>query len=319
MFFTKQRNKIKKMMKKNTSQSSIRRQWGAEKRTEPLSPLHDRPSTRAITLSRTAVVLAIVFWAVYVVTTIIREFFEGPHTFIFTMESVSYLVVVTLLMLSALMYLISRQGALQRFAKHVRVPRAELERHFEKNPTDITVLVPSYAEETAVIRKTLLSAALQEFPHKRVVLLIDDLPNPTSKEVAKRLNATRGLADEIMGLFEEPRTKLEKAYQNFEQHSAKQGFASKSAIEELITQYKWTANFLEEMAKQEKIVDHVDIFFTEQVLRGLARDLELTKKALASSLLSGAELTIDRVGELYRRLTWIFNAEVATFERKKYI
>lgn len=305
------------MKKKN--QTGMRRQWGAEKRTEPLSPLHDRPSTRAITLSRTAVVLAIVFWAVYVVTTIIREFFEGPHTFIFTMEAVSYLVVVTLLMLSALMYLISRQGALQRFAKHVRVPRAELERHFAKSATTLTVLVPSYAEETAVIRKTLLSAALQEFPHKRVVLLIDDKPNPTDAKTAKRLNASRALASDIMEHFAEPQAKLAKAYKNFEQKVTKDIAAPKSAVLELISQYQWTVSFLESMAKEEKIADHVDIFFTEQVLQGLAKDLELTKKALESSLENGAELTNERVRELYRRLTWIFNAEVTYFERKKYI
>lgn len=309
----------KKLKKKDTHEVHIQRQWGAEKRTEPLSALHDRPSTRAITLSRTAVVLAIIFWVIYVVDTVIREFIEGPHTFIFMMEAVTYLVVVTLLTLATLMYLMSRQGALQRFGKHVRVPRAELEQHFVNSPTNITVLVPSYAEETAVIRKTLLSAALQEFPNKRVVLLIDDKPNPTEKEVAKRLNATRALASDIMKLFAEPRTRLEKAYRNFHQKTSETSTASKGSVEELIYQYKWTVNFLENMAKQEKIVDHVDIFFTEQVLRGLAKDLELTKKALESLLESGAEITHDRVSELYRRLTWIFNTEIATFERKKYV
>lgn len=297
----------------------MKRQWGAEKRTEPLSALHDRPSSRAITLSRTAVVLAIVFWAFYVIDTVFREFIDGPHTFVFIMEAVSYLIVVTLLTLATIMYLMSRQGAFQRFAKHVRVPRAELEHHFEKNPTNITVLVPSYAEETSVIRKTMLSAALQEFPHKRVVLLIDDSPTPSNKEVEKRLNATRALASDIMELFAEPKAKLEKAYRNFEQKISKSGTASKSSVEELIEQYKWTANFLENMAKNEKITDHVDIFFTEQVLRGLRNDLELTRKALVSSLQNGAELSNDRVSELFRRLTWIFNTEVATFERKKYV
>lgn len=321
MFFNLKQRFFKKSKKKEKAKEQVtfKRQWGAEKRTEPLSSLHDRPSTRTITLSRAAVVVAIVFWAVYVVDTVIREFFDGPHTFVFTMEAISYLVVVTLLTLSTLMYLVSRQGALQRFAKHVRVPRAELEHHFQESTTDITVLVPSYAEETAVIRKTLLSAALQEFPHKRVVLLIDDKPNPTAKDVAKRLNATRGLAEEIMKLFAEPQTKLERAYKNFEQKTSKNGMASKNAVAELVTQYKWTVNFLESMAKEEKITDHVDIFFAEQVLRGLAKDLDLTRKALESSLENNADLTNDRVSELYRRLTWIFNAKVTYFERKKYV
>jgi cellulose synthase/poly-beta-1,6-N-acetylglucosamine synthase-like glycosyltransferase len=76
---------------------------------------------------------------------------------------------------------VARQGALQRFQKHVRVPRAELDRHFSEHQPTITVLVPSYAEEPEVVRMTLLSAALQEFPSKRVVLLLDDNPNPTAR------------------------------------------------------------------------------------------------------------------------------------------
>ena len=47
------------------------------------------------------------------------------------------------------------------------------------NPT-LTAIIPSYKEERRVIRQTLLSAALQEFPNIRVVLLIDDPPNTTT-------------------------------------------------------------------------------------------------------------------------------------------
>src|SRR5690606_35493265 len=111
------------------------------------------------------------FWALYVISVIFRQFFEGPHTYRFTLEAFSYLVVVTALTFSALMYLVSRQGALQRFSTHVRVPRASLDKHFGEQDSSITVLVPSYAEETAVIRKTILSAALQEYPQMSIVLL----------------------------------------------------------------------------------------------------------------------------------------------------
>ena len=52
----------------------------------------------------------------------------------------------------------------------------------------LTVLVPSYKEEARVIRQTLLSAALQEYPFQRIVLLIDDPPDPTD---ARRPAAAR--------------------------------------------------------------------------------------------------------------------------------
>src|SRR5690606_1738568 len=108
---------------------------------------HENPSTRKIALSRIAIVTTIVFWLAYVTSTIIRQFIEGPQTYNFTMEAYGYLIVVTFLTFSALMYLVARQGALQRFSKHVRAPRAELDNHFAKNQPSITVLVPSYAEE----------------------------------------------------------------------------------------------------------------------------------------------------------------------------
>src|ERR671925_2109182 len=131
-----------------------KRRWGAERRTDPLPMMHEKPSTLKIAYSRLAVVLTIVLWIMYLISTIIRQFFEGPKTFSFTMQAIGYLIIVTLLTFSALMYLVARQGALQRFSKHVRVPRAELDRHFSEHQPSITVLVPSYSEEPEVVRKT---------------------------------------------------------------------------------------------------------------------------------------------------------------------
>ena len=110
-----------------------KRQWGAERRSTPLPTIHARPSDRTITLGRLAIVVTVVAWVAYLISTIIREVMEhGGGSFRFTMEAIFYLVVVTFLTFSALMYLVARQGALQRFRAHVRVPRAELDRHFSE-------------------------------------------------------------------------------------------------------------------------------------------------------------------------------------------
>ena len=53
-----------------------KRQWGAERSTEPLPTIHVRPSDRQIALSRIAIVATVVFWALYVVTTVIRQFLD---------------------------------------------------------------------------------------------------------------------------------------------------------------------------------------------------------------------------------------------------
>lgn len=295
-----------------------RRQWGAERRMHPLPMTHDKPSTRKMIFSRLAIVVTVGFWAFYVVDTIIRQFFEGPQTFQFTVQAVCYLIVVTFLTFSALMYLIARQGALQRFSKHVRVPRAELDRHFSTRQPSITVLVPSYAEEPEVIRKTLLSAALQEYPKLRVVLLIDDKPYPTNPQVAAKLNATRGMGGEIMKLLAEPRERFSKALENYERQYASAKTVGPDVTQELADHYAWAAVKLHKMADGEVREDHVDEFFAEQVLRGLAKELELTAQALHVSAKEGAKLPAARIHQLYRRLLWTFDAELTSFERKKY-
>lgn len=295
-----------------------KRQWGAERRTQPLPMMHEKPSTLKIAYSRLAIVLTIVLWILYLVSAIIRQFFDGPKTFSFTMQAAGYLIIVTLLTFSALMYLVARQGALQRFSKHVRVPRAELDRHFSAQQPAITVLVPSYSEEPEVIRKTLLSAALQEYPGMRVVLLVDDNPHPSNPAVAARLNATRELGNEIMKLLAEPRTYLSNALYQFDQQYAGTTSVTQATIMELAHQYAQAATWLNTLADKEAIDDHVDIFFAEQVLKGLANELHLVGQALVISCQEGVQIPIERVRQLYRRLVWIFDAEVTIFERKKY-
>lgn len=310
-------------LKANKRGSNIRfakkRQWGSERNLLPLSILHDKPSTRKIILSRFAIVLTILIWVTYIISTIIRQFFEGPQTFRFTMEAISYSIVVTFLTFSALLYLVARQGALQRFSKHVRVPRAEIDHHFSKQQPAITVLIPSYSEEVSVIRKTLLSAVLQEYPSIRVVLLLDDNPYPKDKASAKKLEETRELKNVIAAFLEEPQRKFGLALASFERSRAESSYDSGSMVRKLADDYVWAAKWLETQASNEEIDDHVDVFFSDQVLRELAKDLRLVGKALEVSLQQNAKISHNRVHELYRRLTWIFSAEVEIFERKKYV
>ena len=131
---------------KNTQniKSSRKREWGAEKNTTPLSMFHDKPSTFKLTLSRLAIMFTVVFWLVYIFSIVIRQLFDGPQNYQFTMEAFSYSLVVSVLTFSSLMYLVSRHGALERFAKHERTPRALLDKYFSKDQPAITVLVPSY-------------------------------------------------------------------------------------------------------------------------------------------------------------------------------
>jgi len=306
------------IQKSTTVAPTRRRQWGAERRTTPLPSVHPKPGDHAVTLARLGIIATILFWFVYVVYTIIRQLLDnGAPSFRFTTEAISYVVVVTFLTFSALMYLLARHGALQRFASHVRVPRAELDRHFTGNDGTMTVLVPSYSEEPDVIRATLWSAALQEYPSLRVVLLLDDPPFPSDLGVAARLERSRAVTAEIQDELAEPASRFTAAlfHAELQSHDAPLKF---DAARELAGHYEWAARWLASRDIPTVGDAHVDEFLTTQVLGGLAGDLNVTARALRQAWLEGADLDDSRIIELYRRLVWIFSAELVTFERKLY-
>ncbi|MFI5084412.1 MAG: glycosyltransferase family 2 protein [Actinomycetales bacterium] len=295
-----------------------RRQWGAEKRSEPLSIVHPVPTRRKIILGRLGILVTIASWIAYLVSTVLKQLADNPNAgFRFQMETLSYVVVVTFLTFSALMYLLARQGALYRFRDHQRVPRGELDRHFSDYEHGITVLVPSYAEEPHVVRATLWSAALQEFPDLKIVLLLDDPPFPTDPAVLARLDETRALTAGIAAALAGPSARARSALEQFRRRCA--GRTDPDAeLETLIGEYEAAALWLEAMAEAESVEDHVDEFFVDLVLMGLARELRLTLLAFQAAKAQRTAPGTERMAELYQRLCWIFSVKTETFERKKY-
>lgn len=68
-----------------------------------MSIVHPRPSSSKITWGRVAIVVTVLSWIGYIVSTVIRQFLTIDTSFRFAMEAVIYLVVVTFLTFSALM------------------------------------------------------------------------------------------------------------------------------------------------------------------------------------------------------------------------
>ena len=157
------------------------------------------------------------------------------------------------------------------------MPRGELDRHFADYSEGITVLVPSYAEEPQVVRATLWSAALQEFPDLKVVLLLDDPPHPTDPGDLARLDKTRALTAEIAAALSAPADRFNAALAEFRRRRKDAGAARTAAPSWRcsIAEYEAAADWLETMAAAEQVEDHVDEFFVDLVLMGLARELRL--------------------------------------------
>ena len=304
-------------MSANSSAPARRRQWGSERRRDPLPTVHPIPSDGKIAWARLAIVLTVVAWAAYVVSTIVRQFLDKGGDFTFTMQAISYLVVVTFLTFSALLYLVARLGALERFSRHVRVPRAELDRHFSGRKSSMTVLVPSYAEEPGVVRQTLWSAALQDYPGLRVVLLLDDPPTPSDPAIAARLDATRALADDIASALREPAARFRAAEDEFHSQGPS-SWVSPDSVRSLAEHHAWAAAWLDRMAAAEQHLDHVDEFFIEQVLGALATEFWLISDALTVAAEQSEAPARERMSELHQRLTRTFSARATTFERKRF-
>jgi cellulose synthase/poly-beta-1,6-N-acetylglucosamine synthase-like glycosyltransferase len=271
-----------------------------------------------ITFGRLGMVLTVLAWVSYLLVTVLTQLinsgFQGMR---YTSETAGYVVIVSFLTLSSLLYLVARQGFLYRTRAHRRSPRATIDKSFGETLPTMTALIPSYREEVGTIRKTMLSAALQEYPLLRVVLLLDDPPRPGPGPNADALAAARGLSAELTAWLAEPSARFGAALEGFERQDG--GIvATAEQIRDLAGHYDWAAGWLYRRADEEVINDHVDEFFADRVLRALADDLASVRDALFECAEAGAGLEPERMVQLYRRLAWTFRAEITWFERKLY-
>lgn len=283
----------------------------------PVRPIvHATPTGRALAGARLAIAATVLTWLGYVGHSVWLHL-TGPA--LGEPRTLGILVVaivgVTLLTFSALMYLVARLGAMHRLRGHVRVPRAELDEHFSRHRSTITVLVPSYAEEPRVVRTTLWSAVLQEFPATRVVLLLDDPPHPTDPTAAARLERTRQLATEIQWALQEPYTRAQAARARF---AATASNTTPADVAALAAGYDDAAAWLHRMAAAEPQDDHTEVFFVSQVLGGLAGELGRTATSIRDAADTGSLPSRRRLLQLHTRLVRIFQAELSVFERKRY-
>jgi cellulose synthase/poly-beta-1,6-N-acetylglucosamine synthase-like glycosyltransferase/chitodextrinase len=233
-------------------------------------------------------------------------------------ESVLYLFIVSLLTVSALAYLLSRLGFFYRTRTHHRASRAILDQFFDTNTPTLTTIIPSYQEDARVIRNTLLSAALQEYPDKRVVLLIDDPFVPKTAQAREQLEAARALPGEITRLLSGPVSRFTRALDVFEASCGRNEPLGLGSMIALASSYQEAASWLEQMAAGLEIIDHTDAFFANEVVLRLAASLRAIGSALLASADEGVILEQQVFRRLYRRLVWTFRAEITSFERKRY-
>ena len=297
-----------------------RRQWGHDRRTRAM-PVVARPvSDRRLAMGRLAIMLTVTAWVGYFVWWLLADLLNQRYSStVDRAESIMYLVIVTVLTASSLAYLLSRLGYFYRTRSHHRTSRAVLERFYDITAPTLTTIVPSYQEDARVIRNTLLSAALQEYPSKRIVLLIDDPPTPRTEKARDLLRAARALPGELEHLLAAPASRFTRALHTFEAEfgsGARPGFP---VMVDLIQNYDAAVGWLENLAVQQEIADHADAFFANEVVLRLSESLRAIALALRESLAEGVVLSPSQLRRLYRRLSWTFSAELTSFERKRFV
>jgi EAL domain-containing protein (putative c-di-GMP-specific phosphodiesterase class I)/cellulose synthase/poly-beta-1,6-N-acetylglucosamine synthase-like glycosyltransferase len=299
--------------------ASGRKHWGADRRSSHVPALAPPVSDRRVALGRLAIVVTVCAWLGYFGVWLFTDLLNSAHsTAVDRAESILYLVVVTLPTASALAYLLARLGFFYRTRNHYRSTRRELDNFFDTASRSLTVIVPSYQEEARIIRNTLLSAALQEYPNKRITLLIDDPPAPRFQRARQLLDGARALPEEIERLLSSPAANSSRALRAFEDDLQK-GFAlDEQAMFRLAESYEQAASWLEQLASGCELIDHTDVFFVNEVLLALVKEFTSVADAVRHAASEEVVIPVPRMRQLYRRLVWTFGVEVTSFERKRY-
>jgi cellulose synthase (UDP-forming) len=232
----------------------------------------------------------------------------------FVLLPVSFLVASAASIGSAMGHLFTRLGFLCRTRSSRRLSRAVLDRLFVDSMPTTTVLVPSRGDDVEEVRSALLSAALQECPDTRIVLVIED-PTPTSDPgKVTTLTAVRDLPHQINELLAAPRAIFTRTLEAFESRVSPTYKPDGTEVRRLSNTYELAAAWLEQLAIDEEKHGHVDDCLVDKVVRSLASDLRTVAASLYAMPNEGTTVNVDRMHQLYRRLAWTFRAQVTSFE-----
>lgn len=237
-------------------------------------------------------------------------------------EQAIFLGIVYLLIYGNLVYQLTRLGHYWRQHRHRPASREELEAVYApgSKAASLAMLVPSYKEERHVIWQTLMSAALVEWPNRRVVLLVDDPPNPHSEGDREALISARALPGEIQDLLSKPTARLKAEQVAFEKREQHGRFDPRKEMHRLAGLYDEAATWLEDQADQAQMLTHEDRLFIERILREPARLHHVRASELRHLAQEGTELLRSaQLAREYHRLASLFAVEMSSFERKRFV
>jgi hypothetical protein len=100
-------------------------------------------SDTRVAMGRLAIIVTVCAWLAYTVLWFFSDFFHpGYESAVARTEEVLYLVIVTLLTVSALAYLLARLGFMYRTRTHHRATRASLDQYYDARRPTLTTIIP---------------------------------------------------------------------------------------------------------------------------------------------------------------------------------
>jgi len=227
-----------------------------------------------------------------------------------------FAAIVLLLVSGGLIHQWARAGYFIRLARQKPMGRRFLEGIYQRvAPAPLAILIPSYKEELPVLKITILSAALLEYPDRQVVVLLDDPPSGPPEDVVA-LQQARWMIDTLDRRFASAARLFQDALKTWVERGAAGKRAPAAEHEILAGLYERAACELDIWASEygRKAGDsfaHVVRFFLDNVLYRQAN----AHRTRAASI---RENGCHDVGREYRRLASLFSVAITRFERKQY-
>lgn len=206
-----------------------------------------------------------------------------------------------------LVYIFARHGYFKRLEQHYPPPRSVVENYFVKHRApSLIILLPSYKEEIPVIRQSLLSCALQNYPNRHVVLLIDNPPN------CPKLEETKSLVVDLNNSLKIQHQKMHQVAMQFQERIIQNSSVAYEK-EVLIKIYQEIRDWFIQQAKNYPKKDHTDDTFINLTFNVRSEDL---KQKI--DFLKKENLDIHMIEKEYKLLENMFKVDITSFERKQY-
>jgi cellulose synthase (UDP-forming) len=234
-------------------------------------------------------------------------------------ENFGFVIVVAFLIYGGLVYGLTRLNFLQRISAHEPRSDATLDTLLNGAPS-LAILIPSYKEDERVIYQTLMSAALQDYPNRRVVLLIDDLPHPATAADYQLLARARALPQRIIDQFADLAGATQAALNDFQDRAHNRPGAPDDDKRRLLALYQRVLDWFERRFVEMSVRDHTDILFRDKILAArraqLIQDRDRWLAAWGHSDNARRRALCERE---FRRLAAAFDVHITSFERKQYV